>query len=55
MARFLTSKLFSLIQAETIGWKYGSVLQVSCCQSLTGLEEYSQPEIIVVMVKRPHS
>lgn len=27
MARFLTSKLFSLIQAETIGWKYGSSFQ----------------------------
>lgn len=25
MARFLTSKVFSEIQAETIGWKYGSV------------------------------
>jgi len=24
MARFWTSKVFSLIQAETIGWKYGS-------------------------------
>jgi len=55
MARFLTSKLFSLIQAETMGWKYGSVLDVSCCQFLPGLEKYSQPEIIVVMVNRPHS
>jgi hypothetical protein len=55
MARFLTSKLFSLIQADTIGWKYGSVIRVSFCQSVSSLEEYSQPEIIVVMVNRPHS
>lgn len=55
MARFLTSKLFSLIHAETIGWKYGSVIRVSCYNLQLGIEKYSQPEIIVVMVKRPHS
>lgn len=61
MARFLTSKEFSEIQAETMGWKYGSErLHVSLLLSIfdgrhSERKKNIHPLIIVVIANRPHS